>query len=461
MSLSQQFIADSQQKAFEPEHRTIINNHIRQYDLGVREARSQFGNLKLARRRAAMLRHRVLESLEETLKDFEQHFTARGGKVLWAQDQEEARKAILHILENNYVKLVVKGKSSISHELALTEFLGKNGIDNVEANLGEFILQIAGDKPYHPVSSAMHLSAADIARLFHEKFGMPENATPEEITQFARTHLREKFLKAQAAITGANFLVSSSGSVGISDNEGSELLAGTLPPIHIVVAGIEQVIPTLKDLDLLWPLLSSHSTGHKMAAYNIMVNGPRQSREEDGPEQVFVVLVDNGRSRLLSAIPQRRALSCIRCGACMNACPVFKNVGGQAYKTILPGPIGAVIAPHLHDSLDEYKHLSFASSLCGRCTEACPVDIDLHLQLLQNRNLMVRKGLTTRGERLTMNAWSHLMRNRKWMDYPSARIKNLAFSTFFGKAWGPRRQMPHFAEKSFAELWREKNGSPE
>lgn len=455
MDTGSKFLEDSEKKAFDMDHRAIIAFNIGRYDAAVAEGKKQYQNLKLARKRAAMRKHRVLESLEDYLKDFEQRFTDNGGKVIWAQDKEEAQKAILQILEKSYTRLVVKGKSMVSEELGLTEFLGKNGIESIETDLGEYIVQISNDKPYHIVTPAMHLSAANIAGIFHEKFGLSPHSTPEEITTFVREHLREKFLQAHASITGANFLIASSGSVAITENEGNSMLAMAIPKIHIVVAGIEKVIPNLDDLNLYWPLLATHGTGQRLTAYNSLVSGPRQTHDADGPEQMYVVLIDNGRSKLLSAIPQRRALGCIRCGACLNACPVYCNIGGHTYNTVVSGPIGAVIAPHIH-GMEEYKHLSFASSLCGKCTEVCPQDIDLHLQLLQNRRMFIKQELTSRNERWMMTAWSYIMRNRKWMDMPSPKIKNFLFRNFFGKAWGPRREMPQIAEKSFGVLYKER-----
>lgn len=454
MNPSQQFLAGSEQKAFNLEHRAIIGFNMSRYEAAFCEGKKQFVNLQLARKRAAIRRHRVLDHLEESLKDFEQHFTARGGKVIWAQDAEEARRAIVQILEANYVKLVVKSKSMVCEELGLTSFFEKNGIECLESDLGEFILQVSGDKPYHIVTPAMHLSAKEIARIFHEKFGLSPHSSPEEITGFVREHLRGKFLSAQAGITGANFLVASTGSVAITENEGNGLLAMSVPPIHIVVAGIEKVIPSPDVLDLFWPLLATHGTGQQMTSYNSLVNGPRQAQENDGPQQMYVVLVDNGRSKLLGAIPQRRALACIRCGACMNVCPVYRNIGGHTYQTVVPGPIGAVIAPHIL-GMNDYQHLSFASSLCGKCTEVCPVGIDLHHQLLHNRNLFVRSRMNTRNERLLIHAWARLMRNPRWIAKPPAKLKNFVFATFFRKAWGNRRQLPVIPEKSFGELWQE------
>jgi len=445
-SIYQDFKRASEEKAFDKRHRKTIGYNIGCYDKAFNKGLRFFTNLETAKRRAAIKKHGVLEHLEDHLKTFEQQFTSRGGKVIWAQDAEEARRAILDILQKQYVEVVVKSKSMTTEETDVTTFLEKNGIECTETDLGEFIVQISDDKPYHIVTPAMHLSAGDVAKIFHDKYDMPEDATPGDITAFVRPHLRERFIRAGAGITGANFLVSGTGSVAITENEGNALFCASAPKIHIVVAGIEKVIPSPEDLDMFWPLLAVHGTGQDMSAYNTLVSGPKAPDEQGGPEQMYVILLDNGRSRLLSAIPQRRALSCIRCGACLNACPVYKNIGGHAYGTVYSGPIGSVISPHLSGQLREYIHLSYASSLCGRCTEVCPAGIDLHHQLLQNRRLAVRSAFPARTERWGMKAYKMAMSKASRLDKASPGVKNLFAGLFLKKAWGPRRKLPRVVE---------------
>ena len=446
------FLEQSEKKAFDLKHRATISFNMARYEEAFAKGKTQYSKLDLARKRAAVKKHRVLEHLEDHLKTFEQQFTKRGGKVIWAEDADEARRAILRICEQHYVKEVVKSKSMITEEIGLADCLEKNGIECLETDLGEYIVQLSGDKPYHIVTPAMHLSASDVAGIFHEKFGLPADSTPVEITQFVRKKLREKFLKAQAGITGANFLVSDSGSVALTENEGNGLMSVSCPPVHIVVAGIEKIVSKMDDLDLFWPLLASHGTGQHLTAFNTLINGPKQEGEADGPKHMYVVLLDNGRSRLLSAVPQRRALGCIRCGACLNACPVYKNIGGHAYGTVYSGPIGAVISPHLSGQLREFMHLSYASSLCGKCTEVCPVGIDLHHQLLHNRRLAVQLGFPSKLERFGMLLYKRGMSKRKWVDKPPVGLKNFVARYFFGKAWGPRRSVPK-VKASFAKQY--------
>jgi L-lactate dehydrogenase complex protein LldF len=302
----------------------------------------------------------------------------------------------------------------------------------------------------------MHKSKEDIAELFHNKLKTPTESSPEDLTSEVRDILREKFQKADIGITGANFLIADQGAIALTENEGNGVLTMSFPKTHIVVVGIEKIIPSIHDFDLFWPLLSSYGTGQNVTVYNSIVNGPKQKDEVDGTEEMYVILLDNKRSYLLAEERQRRALSCIRCGACLNVCPVYKNIGGHTYNTTYSGPIGAVINPYLL-GMQEYKHQSFASSLCGKCTEVCPVKIPLHDLLLVNRNESVVKGYTTQKDKRSVYLWKKLMNSRKKMNLMSMGNKNLMIKYFFKKSWGQRRVLPKVAEKSFNKLWKEKH----
>ena len=450
------FLEAAAKKAFDKNHREIINYNITCYDRAVKKGLTQYSNLTLARRRAASIKHRVIEDLENHLKEFEGRFTANGGKVIWAVDADQARQAVIGILESNSVRKVVKSKSMVTEEIGLNEFLEKNGIEVLETDLGEFIVQISKEKPYHIVTPAMHKSAADIAGLFHKKYNLSPSASPEEVTVFVRQLLREKFLQAGAGITGANFLIAEDGAIALTENEGNGLLSMSLPKIHIVLAGIEKVIPAAEDLDLFWPLLASHGTGQNLTAYNSLVFGPRHRSEGDGPEQMFVILLDNGRSNVLAQIPVRKALSCIRCGACLNACPVYRNIGGHAYGTVYQGPIGSVIVPHLQE-FEHFQHLSFASTLCGKCTEVCPVNIDLHRLLIHNRYLSKKNGVKPKIENWAMKAYRIVMGNRRYLDYIKPALKNKFLRIALAQHWGKHREIPQVAAKTFGKLWLDKN----
>ncbi|MGI4730096.1 MAG: LutB/LldF family L-lactate oxidation iron-sulfur protein [Janthinobacterium lividum] len=453
---AEDFIANAEAKAFDLKHRSIINHNIGKYDAAVARGISRLVNLENAKRKAHVIKWKTMENLDKLLPEFEANFQRRGGKVLWANDVEEAQKEILNIIEKSGAKTVVKSKSMVTEEVHLNEFLTKNNIESLETDLGEYIVQLLGQKPYHIVTPAMHLSKEDIAKLFNEKFGTPIDATPEQLTLKARELLRKKYVQADIGITGANFLIADSGSIAITENEGNARLCTTFPKIHIAIVGIEKMIPSLADLDLFWPLLSTHGTGQNLTVYNSILSGPRQAPETDGPEEMYVILLDNGRTNLLAQKDQRQALYCIRCGACLNACPVYKNIGGHAYETTYSGPIGSIITPHTQ-GMEEFKHLSYASSLCGKCSEVCPVKIDLHKMLLLNRRDSVKQNLNPIKEKWGWALWKKGMQSRKLTDYLNGKTKNFLLKFLFKHTWGHLREMPEIAQKSFSQQWQEKN----
>lgn len=452
--LATDFVRTSDTKAFDLDHRRIINYNIGKYHVAVNRGLSKLANLENSKRKAHTIKWKVMENLDKLLPEFESNFQRKGGKVIWANDIEEAQNEILQIINKAGAKTVIKSKSMATEEIHLNEFLEKNHIEALESDLGEYIVQLLGQKPYHIVTPAMHLSKEDIAKLFNEKFGTAIDSTPEQLTMKARELLREKYTSYDIGITGGNFLIADSGSIALTENEGNARLTTTFPKIHIAIVGIEKVIPTLNDLDLFWPILSSHGTGQNLTVYNTILGGPRQGNESDGPEEMYVILLDNGRSKLLAQKEQRQALYCIRCGACLNACPVYKNIGGHTYETTYSGPIGSIITPHM-SGMKEFKHLSYASSLCGKCTEVCPVKIDIHKMLLLNRRDSVQQGLSPFSENMGWKGWKTGMLKRKTMDMFDGKFKNLMLRTFFKKSWGKHRELPKVAEKSFSKQWKE------
>lgn len=453
---AEKFLSESKIKSFDQQHRNVINHNIGKYNTSFEKGKEKFNNLENSKKKANIIKWKAIENLDRYLLDFESNFTKRGGKVIWANDADEARAEIAKIIDYHQAKSVVKSKSMATEEIELNNFLQEKGLDNIESDLGEFIVQLLGQKPYHIVTPAMHLSLEDIAKLFHEKFDTPLEATASEITAKAREIMREKYKTADIGITGANFLIADSGSIAITENEGNARLSTTFPKVHIAIAGIEKVIPQLQDLDLFWPLLASHGTGQNLTVYNSILSGPRQAHESDGPEAMYVILLDNGRSQLLAQKEQRQGLYCIRCGACLNACPIYKNIGGHTYNTTYQGPIGSLITPHLK-GMKEFKHLSEASSLCGKCTEVCPVGINIHNMLLLNRKDAVEQGLTTRSERNLWKGFSYLMKKRKLLDFFGGKTKSFFLRNFFKKSWGKKRDLPNIADKSFAQQWKEQN----
>jgi len=459
-TIAEEFLVKADEKAFDLPHRKTINHNIGKYNAAVERGLSKFENLEASKKKAHIVKWRVMENLDKFLPEFEANFQKRGGKVIWANDVEEAQKEILNIIQKRGGKTVIKSKSMTTEEIHLNEFLEKNEIESLESDLGEYIVQLLGQKPYHIVTPAMHLSKVEIAQLFHERCGTPVDATPEQLTQKARELLREKYLRADIGISGGNFLIADTGSIALTENEGNARLCTTFPKVHIAIVGIEKIIPSMADLDLFWPLLASHGTGQNLTVYNSILSGPRQANETDGPEEMYVILLDNGRTNLLAQKDQRQALYCIRCGACLNACPVYKNIGGHTYNTTYSGPIGSIITPHFK-GMKDFKHLSYASSLCGKCSEVCPVKIDIHKMLLLNRRDAATQHENTKMEEIGWNLWKKGMTKRSFMDMVGGKMKNFFLKSFFKKSWAKYRDMPEVAPKSFAKQWEEKKKNPE
>lgn len=449
------FIAKSTIKAADREHRRKINFNIAKYNAVVPLGKQQFTNVSLAREQAKNIKWQAIENLDEQLLTFEKIITSRGAKVLWAESTDNALAEILKICEAKKCTTIVKSKSMVTEEIHLNKFLAQHNIESVETDLGEYIQQLDGEPPYHIVTPAMHKNKEDVAKLFAEKLHTPSGLTPSELTLVAREKLREKFVQAEIGITGANFIIANEGAIAITENEGNARLSCAWPKTHVVIAGIEKVIPSLTDLALFWPLLSTFGTGQKVTVYNTIVAGPRQPDETDGPDEMYVILLDNGRTNLLANAKVRESLYCIRCGACLNACPVYKNIGGHAYGTTYSGPIGSVITPQLKD-LKEWKHLSYASSLCGNCTEVCAVKINLHELLLENRNESVQQGYTSFGEKMAWKFWKTAMLHRASMNVALGKMKSWVVNTFV-KDWKKNRSDLQFPQKSFNQLWREKH----
>lgn len=451
------FIAKSTIKAADLEHRRKINFNISKYNAVVPIGKSQFTDVNITRERAKNIKWEAIEHLDKYLLEFEQKITARGATVIWANDSAEALEAIGKICKERNCKTLVKSKSMVTEEIHLNDFLEANGIESVETDLGEYIQQLDGEPPYHIVTPAMHKSKEDVAKLFANKLGTKPDLTPEELTQVARIKLREKYTEAEVGVTGANFLIADIGGIAITENEGNGRLSCAWPKTHIAVVGIEKMIPSVHDLPLFWPLLATYGTGQKVTVYNSILTGPKQAGESDGPEEMFVILLDNGRTNLLANPTAREALYCIRCGACLNACPVYKNIGGHSYETTYSGPIGKVITPYL-SGVDEYKHLSNASSLCGNCTEVCPMRINLHELLLDNRHEAVTQGTSILAERVAWKAWMVASLNRPMMNMGNGKMKNWVVNKVF-KGWAVHRSELDFTPKTFNEMWKEKTTS--
>lgn len=454
---SQSFIVKSTEKATDREHRRKINFNIGKYNAVVPKGKEQFINVNLAREKAKNLKWKAIENLDKMLESFEAKITKRGAHVIWAEDAKQALEEIGKICAEKNCKTLVKSKSMVTEEIHLNKFLQQQGIESVETDLGEYIQQLDGEPPYHIVTPAMHKSKEDVAKLFAEKLGTDPKLTPEQLTLVARDVLRKKYAEAEVGITGANFIIADIGGIAITENEGNARLSCSMPKTHIVVAGIEKVIPSMNDLALFWPLLATYGTGQKITVYSTIVTGPKQENETDGPDDMYVILLDNGRTNILANEKSRESLYCIRCGACLNACPVYKNIGGHSYEATYSGPIGSVITPHLK-GMKEWKHLSYASSLCGNCTEVCAVKINLHELLLENRHEAVDEGDSSFAERTGWKLWKQAMLKRSLMNMGNRTIKNWVVNTLL-KGWKEHRSEMEFPKKSFNQMWQEKYGN--
>lgn len=455
MKNSQVFQTAAEKKTFDLKHRNTINFNINKYNAAVKLGLGQYANHELARSRASYIKTQAVENLDKYLLQFEENFERRGGKVIWAETAADALREIMAIFERKQARMVVKSKSMTTEEIHLNEHLAAQGIEAVETDLGEYIVQLAGQKPYHIVTPAMHMSKEDISELFFQKLKTARTDDPQELTMIARRIMREKYVEADIGITGGNFIIADIGGIAITENEGNARLSVSFPKTHIAIIGIEKVIPSLHDLDLFWPLLATSGTGQQVTVYNTILTGSRQPDETDGPDEMYVVLLDNGRTNLLNEPDKRQALHCIRCGACLNACPVYKNIGGHTYETTYSGPIGSVITPHLA-GMREFKHLSYASSLCGACSSVCPVRIDIHNLLLLNRRQSVQEGLSDRSEKVGFKLWERGMKSRRLMNAAGAGLKNIALRALFKDTWGRRRITPVLPPRSFNQLWKEK-----
>ena len=453
MSQSSKFTTDAQAISFDLKHRNTIKFNISRYNAAVEKGMARYNDVEAAKTQAAAIKRDVLAHWGEYLLEFEKNITARGVEVLWAKDAAEANEYLKKILQENEARLLVKSKSMTTEEIELNEMAESVGCESVETDLGEFIVQVAGEKPYHIVTPAMHKSKEDIAKLFNEKFGTPIASTPEEMTEYVRQVLRKKYTKAEIGVTGANFLIADIGGISVTENEGNGLMSTAFPKVHIVVAGIEKLIPKMSQLGLFYPLLAAHGTGQQITAYNTIFTGPRAAGEVDGPEKMYVILLDNGRTNVFADDEAYESLACIRCGACLNACPVYKTIGGYTYDTTYSGPIGSVLTPFLRGFKD-FSHLSFASTLCGKCVEVCPVKIPLTDILLSNRRKAVEQNLRPKAEKWLMAGFRLISSKRIGFDFVPSAIKNIGTYPFNYMGWGPKRSMPKFAKKSFSEEYR-------
>jgi L-lactate dehydrogenase complex protein LldF len=405
-------------------------------------------DVEALRERAHAIRMEVIDDLEGHVARFTEALEARGGRVFRASTAEEASAYVAEVCSRAGAKIAAKSKSMATEEIGLNEALSAVGVQPVETDLGEYILQLAGEHPVHIVAPAIEKTAEQVAELLSAVEGTSIPPELEALTNAARRQLRETFLRADVGITGANFGVSSTGSVCLCTNEGNGRMVSSIPRVHVAVMGMERLVPTTADLAVLLKLLARSGTGQKLTVYTTLLTGPRRPGEEDGPEELHVVILDNGRSNLLRG-RYREMLACIRCGACLNVCPVYRKSGGAAYGPVYSGPMGAVLLPLLV-GLDEAPSLPHASSLCGACTDACPVKIPLHELLLDLRRDLVEEGVASRWERLGFTLWSWAWSSR--LGYRASTLlarlgQPLGGLLGPGRVWSAGRTRPRFGRR--------------
>ncbi|MEW5978161.1 MAG: LutB/LldF family L-lactate oxidation iron-sulfur protein [Acidobacteriota bacterium] len=412
------------------------------------------------RTRAHLVKQEAIEHLDVYLERFEQQVQSVGGHVFWARDGREARDYILGVARRIGARNIVKSKSMTTEEIGLSQFLQESGIRTVETDLGEYIIQLAGETPSHLTAPALHKTREEIGELFANKLGIPFTSVPEELCAVARGLLREQFLSADLGISGCNFGLADTGTVVVVENEGNARLSTTLPRVHIAVMGLEKIIPSFTDLPVFLKLLARSSTGQKQTVYVSMINSARRKDDLDGPEEFHVVLLDNGRTEILADPKMRESLYCIRCGACLNTCPIYQRVGGHAYGSVYSGPIGAAITP-VYQGIQEAQDLPFASSLCGACANICPVKIDIHHLLLWLRRQVVETLDRPWRERLLMKLYLMGMKDETLYRMGSALLRVALSFTGNGKGqprvpgWTETRDFPPLADKTFKQLWKE------
>ena len=444
----------------------LLNLYTR-FNRGRQRAADATPNWEELREQARAIRAHTIENLDYYLELTADNVSRSGGKVFFARDAEAASSYVLDLALARGVRKVIKGKSMVSEEMALADRLANAGIEAVETDLGEYIVQLAGEPPYHILAPAVHKSKEDIAELLHEKLGSPRHKEIRDLADEARRQLRSKFIEADMGITGANFLVAETGTLLLVTNEGNGRMCTSMPKVHVAVVGMERVVPSMEDLGVLLRLLIRSATGQPITSYVTTITGPRKDSDEDGPEELHVVIVDNGRSRMLADPDLREALNCIRCGACLNACPVYRKVGGHAYGWVYSGPIGAVVSPVL-TGLPEAKDLPYASTLCGACREVCPVKINIPRMLLHLRKEVTEGARTSDRnvstfERLAMRGWRLTVANTFFMGLANrlARVaqRPLAWDGRIGKlppplsSWTRYRDFPALASP-FRKRWR-------
>jgi len=428
-----------------------------------RESFAGFPQGEALRDRARGIKEATLQRLDFYLGQLADSVERLGGRVHWAATGEEARETVLRLCRDRGVRMAVKSKSMATEEIDLNEALERAGVTPVETDLGEYIIQLAHEKPSHIIAPAIHKTKGQVAELFSKELHGQFAADPEVLTAVARKALREKFLQADMGITGANFAVAETGTVVLVTNEGNGRMVTSLPRIHVAVMGMEKVIPSMTDLMVFLAILARSATGQKLSSYTTLVRGPRQPGELEGPEEFHLILMDNGRSRQIAGT-LREALYCLRCGACLNVCPVYRQIGGHAYGYTYPGPIGILLTAMLKGNAS-VKDLAHASSLCGACKDVCPVRIDIPRMLIELREQLDREKIAPWTERTVFTLAALILKSPalfraaaaagRLLQRPFLRNGRVRSLPLLFARWTATRDLPPVASKTFTERWKE------
>ena len=438
---------------------------------GTAEAYRNLPEGPVLRQKAHEIRMKALENLDILLERLSEKIRARGGHVFFAEDADAAVKYCLETAQRHNIRLAVKGKSMLTEEIGLNEAFAAAGIEIAETDLGEYIIQLAGEHPSHIIAPAIHKTRSEIGLLFSEKLKIPFTTDPETLTRAARKALREKFLSAGMGISGCNIACAETGHITVVSNEGNIRMSTTLPKVHVAFMGMERITARLSDHDILFRLLSRGAAVQKMAGYVSYIGGPRPAGQADGPDEFHLVIIDNGRTKILADEEFREMLCCIRCGACLNVCPVYGKIGGHAYGYAYSGPVGAVVTPLLV-GINRAKDLCLGETLCGACKDACPVDIDLPRMLLLLRSKLAdgdskwNVGRENTGEKMLYGIWSEIVQ-RRWAYDAALSLSRAGLETFlaskegmisslpfFLKGWTDSRDMKPPAPESFMRQWK-------
>jgi len=450
----------------------------RQLQVALNRTTGQFGSRRSAalatlddadaiRDRARAAKMDTLRRLGDALRTFEQRLTENGARVHWAETAADANRIVVDIAKQAAVRRVVKGKSMVSEETHLNPALEAAGIRVVETDLGEYIVQLGNDRPSHIIAPIVHMTREQVGRLMHDRLQVPYTDDTETLARYARERLREEFLRADMGLTGANFGVVENGAICLVTNEGNGRMVTTLPRVHVVMMGIEKLVPTMADLDRFLKILARSATGQKLTSYTTLLRGPRRPGEDCGPDEMHVVLLDNGRSAILAG-ETAEILGCIRCGACLNACPVYKNIGGHAYGDVYPGPVGAIVTPGLR-GIEQAADLPGASSLCGACREVCPIRLDIPRMLLALRHSAVERTPQPLALRLGLKAFAVLASRPALYRAAMAAMRRvlraratngwIARAPGLAEGWTRFRDLKAPAARTFEEQWRARAAS--